>query len=240
MTTKIDVFETIRTNTEKTCTLITDELLKISKEPLSKKDTREFVMSILNIDKETERFCSAFESIVDYMQRCCAPVELNDVKDNWTLAIEKFNKTISEETILNQNILLDSLQDFLGISPETYTLFYNAGKSLYDEQSFQKAADVFFFLAYLNYSYYNVWFSLGLAEQNCRCFDAALKAFAMATILNFASPEPFLHGAECCIEMGDPYEADSYLTEADYRIKKSEKNQFFNDYLNYLANLRKK
>lgn len=220
-TIKNEIDRLIKSSQEKASKTITEFLIKNSAEPLDEKEVKDVVMASLSVDVESKRFDSAFHGIYDYMQSHCAPVEIEDIKENWLHALDQFACALEDKKQVTEENVFTPLQNIIGLSEKTYTQFYEAGKNLYEQKLFDKAADVFFLLAFLNHSFYNVWISLGLCEQRCGHFELALKAFAMATITNIEAPEPFLHGAECCIEMGDRTEALLYLEEAMERIDKN-------------------
>lgn len=241
VTTKNDIDKAIRTSQEEACEFITNFLVKNSKEHLDAKEVKAAVMSSLNMDNVLGmRFNSAFDSLFDYMQRHCAPVEIDDVKENWLHVLDKFTEASPKREPSSEEDIFLPLQDEIGFSQKTYAQFFDAGRDLYEQKLFKQAADVFFLLSFINHSYYNVWLMLGLSEQKCGNFDSALKAYAMATITNIDTPESFLRAADCCLEMGDQNEAKLYVEEALPRIEKNPEYATFSAYAAELKSLCKK
>jgi len=222
---KHDIDDAIKTLTKNATDSLTKQLIANSPDPVDEKELKKEISSFLDIKVEEKRINSAFDSIVDYLHRHGSPVELEEIRENWREAFEKFTTLLAEERAFTEKDMEISLQEAIGISQKTFDQFYKTGRELYSHKEYQKAADIFFTLALFNQYYYNVWLSLGLSEQHCGHFDAALRAYAMAAITNIDSPEPFLHGADCCIAMHDKHEAELYLEEAVERIDK-DRNQY--------------
>lgn len=216
--TKNEIDKTIKHITKHTAKTITEHLVKNSSDPINPEEVRENVLSLLSLEYEEERLISAFESVVDYLDRFSTPVELNEIKKNWIDAFNAFFEVLKEKKEVTKEVQFTPLQDLLGITSKTYQQFYAAGRDLFIHHQYKKASDVFFLLAILNNCYYSVWLSLGLCEERCSNFESALVAYTMAMITDNDSPEPFLCAANCCIEMSDKHEAEVYLDEAMERI----------------------
>ena len=230
--------DTIKIISTKFCDSLVKYIEKTNSAPIESEKLRKEFMIALDLEKETKRFESAFHTIVDYMDRFGSPVELNEIKENWTHACQKFSELACEERIFKDSDIYSSLQDQIGITKNTFDQFFKIGRELYLRNEFEKAADVFFMLGFLNHAYYNVWVSLGLSEQQANHYDQALRAYAMACIMNNDSPEPFLYAADCCLAMNDKYEAELYLNEAVERIEKdSLKFESFGPYVTRIKQL---
>lgn len=216
---------------EEAQTACAEFLTKTAPEVADSPELKEAIRATLDITSEQQRIKSAFESIFDYCQHHCTPVEMQEVSDNWEQAFERFTTLLEgkewEGKQITEEDLMKPLQTQIGLSPKTYELFYAAGRDLYDYNAFEKAADIFFLLTTLNPYYSNVWLSLGLAEQKCGRFETALKAYAMGAITNLSSPESFLYAADCCIAMNNLSEAKVYLEEGMERINKDQQYEPF-------------
>jgi tetratricopeptide (TPR) repeat protein len=203
------------------------ELIKISVPELANSpELKKEVLSSIDIAPGQQRISSAFKSITNYLQSSLSPVERQEIEENWMQSFQQFSELLESKKAMESEDSIKPLQELIGLSSQTYDLFYAAGRDLYENEAFEKASDIFFLLTILNYCYSNVWISLGLCEQKCNHLETALKAFSMAVITNPESPEPYLCAADCCIAMNDLSEANIYLEQAMPRLKDPQYESF--------------
>lgn len=218
--------EAIHTFQDQAASSLTELISKSVPELANSPELKQALLSSLDISHEQQRIQSAYKSIAAYLQRSSYAVEMQEIQENWVQAFGQFTELLENKREIN-NENAEPLQEMIGLSPKTYDLFYAAGRDLYEQNAFEKAADVFFLMTIFNYCYSNVWISLGLSEQKCGRFESALKAFAMAVMTNIDSPEPYLCAADCCLAMNDLAEAKIYLDEAMIRLNKDSQYEPF-------------
>ncbi len=95
------------------------------------------------------------------------------------------------------------LQEIIGYSPATMEKFYYVAYKLFQHQQYQEAADAFIFLTTLNPYVFNYWLGLGMCEQLLKREEAALIAYATATLINVEHPVPHYHSASCYHALND-------------------------------------
>lgn len=108
-----------------------------------------------------------------------------------------------------------SLQEIFGYGDVTMEKFYTAAYNLFQKQKYEEAAEAFFFLTTLNAAVYEYWLGLGMSDQLRGEEEAALMAYAMATVTRPDNPLPHYHAAHCHHRLGRTSEALSCL---DYAI----------------------
>lgn len=118
------------------------------------------------------------------------------------------------------DIHVEPLYNKIGISEETYDLFYQCGRRLYENQSYQEASDAFYLLNFLDATRSNVWLAQGMALQALNEWEQALMAFAYATVFDGgATPLPLVQIAACHIKMGETQLAKDTLQMANELIQ---------------------
>lgn len=113
----------------------------------------------------------------------------------------------------------ESFQALFGISDQTIEHFYQAGVRYYQTGHFKEASDIFYVMSFLNPYLFNVWLSLGLAEEQAHHYPKALEAFAMAAIVDMTSVIPHIHAAHCYIQLGDHTAAKATLELASQTLR---------------------
>ncbi len=98
---------------------------------------------------------------------------------------------------------------------------YSIGCSLYDHGKYGKAKDVFEFLCQHEHLKKRNWMGLGAACQMHEKYDAAVKAYAIAVMLDYKDPWPHLHAGECYLTISNMDDACSALHSALYYAGKN-------------------
>ncbi len=96
-----------------------------------------------------------------------------------------------------------TFQEIIGYAPETMEKFYRAGFILFSQKRFREASDVFIFLTTLNPYVHNYWIALGMSEQQNQEYEAALVAYAMASLTDVEDPIPHYHSSTCYMLLND-------------------------------------
>lgn len=107
------------------------------------------------------------------------------------------NKDVLENSLKEFFLHDKTLQEVYQISDETIEAFYQAAKSLFEQQQYMDASDAFSFLITLNPKRYAFWLCLGHAEYFCAQYEAALMAYAFSVHINPLDPGPHLCASRC-------------------------------------------
>jgi len=91
---------------------------------------------------------------------------------------------------------------------------YQEAYASYGAGNYQGAALAFSELVLASPFELRFWTGLAAARQMERSFEEALKAWAMASLLEPKNPVPHIHAAECLIQRGEPAEARQALNVA--------------------------
>lgn len=127
-----------------------------------------------------------------------------------------------KEKLKNMKLLKKELaegkttQEILEFSNETMAKFYGAALILFEHKRHYDAADAFLFLATLNPYNHDYWLGLGMATQLCHNYEAAIDAYELAAICDFANPVPYFYLAKCLFAIHD---RESALQALDIAIE---------------------
>ena len=91
-------------------------------------------------------------------------------------------------------------------SSEDLSVLYSVAYALYQGGDYEEAIRVFQRLASHESLSQRNWMGLGACWQMQKDYQEALKAWAMASILNEQDPIPHLHAAECYLALGNKVE----------------------------------
>lgn len=155
-----------------------------------------------HLDKYLE---GGFKAIGHEMPKICTPQEQEQVAKEWGSAFDHFYK-ITESLgapSSGESKTYDTFKQLLGISDATVSIFYKCGCHLFEQHHFQDAYNVFFVVVYLDHTLSNAWVALGLAAKRNGDIEAALKAFAQATLADARFALPQVYSAECYAETND-------------------------------------
>lgn len=123
--------------------------------------------------------------------------------------------------------------EVIGLTKDQMTKLYETARGLFEEKRYKEAADAFFTLVSLNAKEYGMWFGYGMAKKlEKENLEQALDAFSVANTLLPGKPEPFIHAAECYIELGDRSEAERCLTHGKKLV--GEDNQYLKEWADHL------
>lgn len=95
----------------------------------------------------------------------------------------------------------NTLQELFGISDAVFEHLYQGGVRYHSTRHWKEAGDIFYCLSLLSPVRFSVWLSLGVLEKQVSSYEDALRAFAMATLLNPQAIEPHIYSAECYLAM---------------------------------------
>ena len=104
------------------------------------------------------------------------------------------------------------------MTPEELEKFYAYGFMLYSQGSCKESSDVFRVLCTNSPLEFRFWFGLGASLQETKEYTEALRAWAVAALLEKESPFPHFHAAECYFSERTPEEAKKALEEVERRI----------------------
>lgn len=118
------------------------------------------------------------------------------------------------ERIAQRLVAGETLVDMGDIGPKELEAVYAMGHSLFGARKYDKAAALFRFLAMAEHNNPRWWFALGVTEQHGGRFEAAVNAFAMATLLDVEDPRPQAQAGYCLLALDKVKEARSALEGA--------------------------
>jgi len=81
--------------------------------------------------------------------------------------------------------------------------YYHTARSVFEEERYKDAADAFLLLTFLNPSSHSFWMGLASSEQMASRANDALKAYAMAALLDVTDPYPHFYSAQCYADLAD-------------------------------------
>lgn len=117
---------------------------------------------------------------------------------------EDFNPIIPDPKDLKKGIEEGKpLYNILGLSQDKLNEYYNKAKEHFQKEEYEKSSDAFYFLSSLHPNHPHYWLGLGLSEQKCGEYHAALLAYSMASIHDAENPLTYYQAAKCYLEMDD-------------------------------------
>lgn len=116
------------------------------------------------------------------------------------------------------NELLEAVQGCEELSDEAAEQFYTYAYAQYKFGNFLQAAEVFRVLCARRALEARFWFGLGASCQEAKDYASALRAWAMAAIIDIDDPYPHFHAAECAVSMGNLVDATLAVKETEKRI----------------------
>lgn len=112
-----------------------------------------------------------------------------------------------------------TLQESLGIDEGEMQVRYGQAYALYQGKEYQAARDAFGQLVALNPWSYSYWMGLAAASQLQKDYEQALRAYAVAAMLEDKDPYPHYHAAQCLFFRGEYQEALKAVNLAETRLK---------------------
>jgi type III secretion system low calcium response chaperone LcrH/SycD len=110
--------------------------------------------------------------------------------------------------IFNQFLLnghtVKSLQD---LSRDNLEAVYAMAYGDYNNGSYERAAQLFELLCYLDHMEKKYWLGLGAARQMLKNYEGAVDAYSLASVFDLQDPNPPLLAAECHLAMGQREQA---------------------------------
>lgn len=196
----------------------------LSKDQLFENKKIELKKILNHANAESMRIKNAFETFAKYKKQFLGVSEIQKLNDE----ILEFSKSfLSSPPSKNPKVNEDStVQDFLGVSDYVLYCFYTVGYNLLQTEHFGEAANIFFLLSMWNSLVKDHWMALGLAEQGGHRYEAALKAFAVASILGENDPRPHFHAVECYLELKDFKNAEAELSLAKSNIPRDDSHKW--------------
>ena len=196
-----------------------------------------------------KRVSSGFRLALDDLQRQLSVVELQKAGEEMLAGLKKlaeYNQVVEkvfEKQVHQLEQTADTLQELFGISDVVFEHFYQSGVR-YDETGyFSEARDIFYCLSVLSPLRFTVWLSLGLVEKQLLAHSDALRAFAMAAILDPHAVLPHIYSSACYVAMHQTDLAETTLEYALDLIKEHPEDQFASEksqILNMLAAIKKR
>ncbi|MDB6081174.1 MAG: lcrH [Chlamydiia bacterium] len=99
-----------------------------------------------------------------------------------------------------------SMTKMLNLNGELLDTLALEASRLYQQSQFEEATSFFQLLSIACPGLQEYWMLLGACRLQCRDYDSALSAYAMAIILNEDDPRPYFFSALCYKKKGDTHE----------------------------------
>lgn len=179
--------------------------------------------------EELDRFKEAVMAFNSFKDRFLTPVDIKQFDKEAKGFYEKFLEYTPEK------LLEKPVKDVLGASDFVLYCFYVVGHSLCMEKMHAEASHIFYFLTVLNPLVKDYWMASGISERESRKFENALKAFAMAALIDNSDPVVYLASAECYIATKDALNAQAELEEAKTVIRHAGTNEKWRSHVEKIA-----
>ena len=114
--------------------------------------------------------------------------------------------------------LLEEVKESDALSDTAAEQFYTFAFAQYRCGDLTKASDAFQILCARKPLEARFWFGLGATLQEDRNYKGAMKAWAMAALLDLKDPYPHFHAAECACSLVELKDAKYALLETEKRI----------------------
>lgn len=209
---------------------------------------RRIPKSELQIDKEAQDQIDAFQQLL------VSDEEITGIEKGFALAIEELAKDPRLEPVLSDLLeaanrlmapeeasdesdlpLYNTIQEMLGLKDETYNAIYAIGSTFFNMNKLEEAGHIFTFLTTLNNFVFEPWLGLGCCCQVQQRFPEALRAFSMASLINFQHPAPHLYAAQVYLQMGDQRLARETLDLAISKMQPADLTDF-KSHIEYVKN----
>ncbi len=133
----------------------------------------------------------------------------------------------AQNTAQNEQELLETAQElakhvqaggtigaFIDLDDDELEAIYAVGYNQFAARKFDQAINIFKLLCLYDHLEERWYYSLGVAQQGKGDYEAALKSFSVATILDMMDPNPQAQAAYCLMALGHRDEAKSALEGA--------------------------
>jgi tetratricopeptide (TPR) repeat protein len=133
-----------------------------------------------------------------------------------------------------------SLSDILQIDTQSIKNAYQLGLKLIEQNAFEEASEVFYFLLTISPNIAILWTALGYSYQNLNQSEKASNAYLMAHALDPSNVEPLFFAIEMLVEMKDFSGALQCLSFIETQIKEKQIVDENNSYLNRILDVKNK
>lgn len=130
--------------------------------------------------------------------------------------LESSFDTFAAETLLKN----ETLARAFNLKKKDLEELYSEAYTAYNADDFEQALLFFRWLALFNPFEVKYWMGYGACNQLLNYNEPALKAYAMAALLDTKDPYPHYHAYECYTSMQEEKEAQIALEDARVRAKK--------------------
>ena len=96
-----------------------------------------------------------------------------------------------------------TVRELKGISDREIESIYAMGVENYRAGNYADAEKIFRFLTVFEHTSSKYWTAMGSVQQVQGRYDAAIKAYQMASFLDLHNPKPMYYAAECFVKVGD-------------------------------------
>lgn len=125
---------------------------------------------------------------------------------------EDFSPIIPEPEVLKKGMEEGKpFYSILGLTQDKLNEYYKKASDLFYKEEYEKSSDAFYFLSSLHPTHPHYWLGLGLSEQKCGEYHAALMAYGMASMYDVENPLSYYQAAKCYLEIEDKENASHSL-----------------------------
>lgn len=111
-----------------------------------------------------------------------------------------------------------TMKEVRGLTQDHMEAIYTLAYTLYQQERYQEAHDLFTFLCLYDHLETKYWNGLAACRQMRKDYGAAIDAYTMAAMLDVENPELPLRAAECHLALGNLEGAESGAFAALYWI----------------------
>lgn len=201
-----------------------------------KQQRRQELLDYFTNRKLVEHLDAGYQAMIEDLEKNIPLSEVHSVKREWAHSIRKYLNEHAESDTKVENDNHATLFESMGISEDTYTLFFQSAMRYYEQQEYQKAADIFELMTFLDHRRFNVWLYKGVCDKELDNFDKAIQDFTMASATGVDSPLPHIFAAQYCIEKKEFDDASHYINLAYEIVERfpSDKQKELFAYINTL------
>jgi type III secretion system low calcium response chaperone LcrH/SycD len=107
------------------------------------------------------------------------------------------------------------------LSPKDCTTLYTKAYALYNQNNFEKAAELFYLLIQAQPFYFDHWAGYSSCLQMQGHYEKALSSWALAALTEESNPLPHFHAGECLFSMGEAEQGVIAMQRALFHAEKT-------------------
>lgn len=189
--------------------------LKLISPALRRAQLREELAQELKMPELTSHLNVALKILLTEEHECLEAAAIQEIQDTFG----KIAVLLDKRDVLDiQRLETAALKEVLGISDSCLESIAKIAIYKYTQEQYVDCTSLFALLTALNPENWDYWYRLGIAAQACDLKDLAVRAYQAASELNPDSCEPHIFAAECLLDLNEPAQAHTELSEAERAV----------------------